>query len=316
MKAISSFWKKLTLPAKIVFVFWTIGVIGNMTSKEHNYSVPQILAVWIAGCLIYVGLAQYISRKLQHKSKDTENTSISDKAYEINQLTKCASQTDVFHETVTQHDKEVAPFSPSATSNEDIVFPEWYISLSFGKSTSSNYDKAVVLAKAAPQYHEQIDNGNILHQAIYSSKPSEYLSFIMLYELVGGWKSSFVIINGKLTDRKIVGKLNYCYGDRCRSGNSRFCYGASYMTENPFGCHRLQISATNTPWWSFYEKQGRLWVLNKVSMKGRIDSYAAIYQACPAFDYDNIISELEKLPSVLSGRQMERLSDDNFGCKM
>lgn len=215
--------------------------------------------------------------------------------------------------------EEGAVFScgePSSYQSDNITFPEWYVSLSFGKSSSSNYGKAVALAKAAPQYYEQTVNNMIIHQAIYSSKPSEYLNFIMLYELVGGWKSAFVIINGALIDRKIIGKLNYCYGDKCRSGNKKFCFGASYMTENPFGCHRLQISATNTPWWSFYKKQGLFWVLDKIAIKNRIDSYAAIYKICPCFDYDSILSALDKLPSTLSQHRMNRLADNNFGCKL
>jgi len=205
---------------------------------------------------------------------------------------------------------------PKKESSNTKLLPEWYISISFGKSTSDNYDKAVALAKMAPQYHEQVDNGKILHQSIYSSNPKEYLAFVMLYELVGSWKSSFVMINGQFIDRKIVGKLNYCYGDKCRSGNSRFCYGASYMTENPFGCHRLQISAANNPWWSYYHQVGLKWVLDKNSMKERIDSYARIYCVCPLFDYDKIIFELNRLPEVLSDKQLRRLRADNWGLKL
>lgn len=194
-----------------------------------------------------------------------------------------------------------------------IIFPEWYISISFGASTSKNYDKAVFLAKAAPQYFEQKNNGVLLHQAVYSSKPSEYLAFIKLYELISNWKSTSVIINGSLIDRKIIGNLNYCYGDKCRSGNPDFCKGASYMTENPFGCHRLQISACNNPWWSFYNRVGNKWVLNKAAMKERIDSFADIYYLCPVFDYDNIIEKLNQLPDTLSNIQMQRLQQENFG---
>lgn len=206
--------------------------------------------------------------------------------------------------------------SSTSKFNDNITFPKWYISISFGKSTSENYDKAVTLAKAAPQYLEQVNSGNILHQAIYSSKPKDYLAFIMLYELVGNWKSSFVIINGKLIDRKIIGKLNYCYGDKCRSGNKKFCYGASYMTENPFGCHRLQVSAANNPWWSYYHKILNRWVLDKEALQSKIKSKATIYCICPDFDYDNIIKELNKLPVTLSDKQMKQLSDSNFGLKM
>lgn len=206
--------------------------------------------------------------------------------------------------------------SSTSKFNDNITFPKWYISISFGKSSSENYGKAVALAKAAPQYLEQVNSGNILHQAIYSSKPKDYMAFIMLYELVGNWKSSFVIINGKLIDRKIIGKLNYCYGDKCRSGNKKFCYGASYMTENPFGCHRLQVSAANNPWWSYYHKILNRWVLDKEALQIKINSKADIYCICPDFDYDNIIKELNKLPTTLSDKQMKQLSESNFGLKM
>lgn len=204
----------------------------------------------------------------------------------------------------------------SRQESENMIFPEWYISVSFGKSTSNNYQKAVYLAKSAPQYHEQMDDGKILHQAIYSAKPQEFLAFVMLYELVGSWKSSFVFINGKLIDRKIVGKLNYCYGDRCRSGKVDFCYGASYMTENPFGCHRLQISACNNPWWEYYRKKGSKWILNKEAIKQKIDAAASIYCICPCFNYDNIIKELDKLPSILTDAQFSRLRANGYGLRM
>lgn len=199
----------------------------------------------------------------------------------------------------------------TSDNSNDTVLNSWYISVSFGKSTSDNYQKAVILAKSAPHYYEQMDDGKILHQAIYSSQCNEYLNFVLLYELVKNWKSSFVMINGDLIDRKIVGNLNYCYGDRCRSGNPDFCYGASYMTENPFGCHRLQISACNNPWWSYYKHVGNRWVLDKTSMLQRINSYANIYNVCPMFNYEKIISVLNQLPNSLSDKQIQSLQSSN-----
>lgn len=190
-------------------------------------------------------------------------------------------------------------------------FPSWYISLSFGKSNSNNYGKAVELAKSAPTYLETNPDGNIIHQAIYSNNSKEYLQFIKLYELVKNWKSSFVIINGEHIDRKIVGQLNYCYGDKCRSGNPSFCYGASYMTENPFGCHRLQISACNHPWWEFYRKVKGKWILDKNAMMERINSYASIYNICPDFDYDNIMRVFNKFPKSISDSRYKKLRAQN-----
>lgn len=200
--------------------------------------------------------------------------------------------------------------SSNTVLNQEIIFPDWYVSISFGKSTSDNYMKAVALAKAAPQYLEQFNDGKILHQAIYSSKPDEYLAFIMLYELVENWKSSFVIVNGQFVDRKVIKQLNYCYGDKCRSGNPNFCYGASYMTANPFGCHRLQISAYNNPWWSFYKQSDHKWILDKQSLLKRIDSYATVYSLCPLFNYEQIIKVLNQLPSSLSNAQYKKLMRD------
>lgn len=202
------------------------------------------------------------------------------------------------------------------TKDAHIVFPDWYISICFGKSSSENYMKAVTLAKQAPQYHTQTDNGIILHQAIYSSAPQEYLAFISLYELVSTWKSSFTIINGKVIDRNIIGKLNYCYGDKCRSGDPHFCYGASYMTENPFGCHRLQVSAANNPWWSFYRRVGNNYILNQMELKKRIDSYASVYCLCPCFNYQQIIQAYNSLPIRLTQYQYNRLSASNWGLRM
>lgn len=205
-------------------------------------------------------------------------------------------------------------FSDNKSEKETIIkvedaisFPNWYISLSFGKSSSANYEKAVMLAKMAPQYHEQVDNGQILHQAIYSAHPKEYLSFISLYELVSSWKSSFVIINGEIIDRKIISSINYCYGDKCRSGDPSFCFGASNATKNPFGCHRLQISAFNHPWWSFYNLNGRTYYINRQAIIDRVNEAAQVYHVCPCFNYDRIMNHIKQLPETLTAPKIRNL---------
>ena len=176
-------------------------------------------------------------------------------------------------------------------------FPQNYISVSFGKSTSSNFPTALSLAKMSHTYIES----NKIYQAVYNSiDPIEYIKFIQLYELISNWKSCFVTMNGKVIDRKIVGKLNYCYGDKCRSGSSRFCYGASEFTDNPFGCHRLQISQSNNPWWGFgHFQSNNVWSVNKDAIKKRIDEYSQEYIMCPSFSYDTILEALHKLPNQI-----------------
>lgn len=180
----------------------------------------------------------------------------------------------------------------------------WNISISFGRSTSSNYDKAVYLAKQSSNYFEDGEGKNIIHQATFTSSANDYLNFIKLYELVGSWKSSFVFINGEISDRKIIGKLNYCYGDKCRSGNDKFCYGASEFTTNPFGCHRLQVSEHNNPWWSFgmLDTKG-IWHVDKDAILNRINQYYVPYKNCPSFSYEKIMFNLNNLPNTINPKK-------------
>ena len=180
------------------------------------------------------------------------------------------------------------------------IFPDWYISFSFGKSTSKQLNQAIALAKAAPLYFETVNEGKVIYQAVYSSKPQDYLDFIKLYELAKAWKSSFVIINGEIVDRKIVGKLNYCYGDFCRSANPEYCFGASPLTENPFGCHRLQISEYNNPWYSFGElDEHNIWHVNKEEIRQRINLKESFTRYCPRYNHQSVFANLEVLPSTI-----------------
>lgn len=168
--------------------------------------------------------------------------------------------------------------------------------ITFSKSTSNNFDRALFLAKQADQYFEGKDNNNkIVYQAVYS--PDNHLSFIALYELIRDWKSTFVFKDGKMIDRKILGQINYCYGDKLRSQDESFCYGASMFTENPFGCHRLLIHSGQTPWfeWKAHE-DNRFVYIDKEAMGKQIDEKAAIFRLCPSFNYDSIIHTLNKLP--------------------
>ena len=201
------------------------------------------------------------------------------------------------------------PSANNISNKSKAIFPEnWYISISFGYSRSENFPQAVGLARMAPQYIENDIDGQLMYQAIYSSKPDEYLMFIKLYELVSQWKSCYVIINGTIVDRKIVQGLNYCYGDKCRNGNKDFCYGASYMTQNPFVCHRLQISSYNNPLYEFYtHTKFNTYQLDKNNLVNKIMSKSTIYSFCPCFDLQKTLKVVEKLPIHISQHQYQKL---------
>lgn len=192
-------------------------------------------------------------------------------------------------------------FSPvENTDFPKMVTQEWHIMLSFGHSRSANLDKALSIAKSEASFSESEYNGKPIYQVTFSAKRKSFLKYLKLYEIVGNWKSTAVFINDKAIDRKIVGRINYCYGDCCRSGNKAFCYGASFMTKNPFGCHRLQISAHNNPWHSFYKRSDNgTFRLDRESMKNQIDNYALIYSLCPVFSYEQIMHVFHSFQDVI-----------------
>lgn len=171
--------------------------------------------------------------------------------------------------------------------------------ITFSKSSSKNFNRAIYLAKQSDHFLVSKDEDeNEIYQAIF--KPSNYLNFITLYELIKGWKSTFVFKDNQMMDRKILGQVNYCYGDKLRSGSDSFCYGASMFTENPFGCHRLMIHSGQRPWYRWVKEETSKYIfIDKEAMKNQIDEKAEVYHHCPAFDYNKIISKLHDLPDKI-----------------
>lgn len=271
-------------------------VSGELNYEEwfHKH-VPEELKKRYLGDHLFA-LYQNGMTSFSELAKHGERTTISDK-----EVKKIMAQIESAKATNMQLPK----------INNGLALPnyDWRISISFGKSRSSNFDRALFLTQSAPEYRLGDDG---IYQATYSADPEEFLSFVKLYELVSGWKSAHVMINGCLTDRKIIGNINYCYGDKCRSGNPDFCFGASIFTKNPFGCHRLQISAYNNPWVEFFNPTADgTYQLDKPRIKRRIDSVAQSYNKCPAFDYESIIDRLNSLPSVVSEDEYKKLMQQN-----
>jgi len=195
----------------------------------------------------------------------------------------------------------------------ELIFPDWYITISFGKSTSLNYEKAILLAKRASQYHEQYNNGNILHQAIYSDEPKEFLKFVILYDLIGKWKSSFVFCNGVMMDKQILKELIYCYGNKCRSKESDYCYGSYGRKINPFPCRRIGIARWSNQLWRYYSKNNSHYILNKQELVNLITNLAKKSGFCPKFNYDEMICALNSLSNKITSDQYYKMfyDDDN-----
>jgi hypothetical protein len=83
------------------------------------------------------------------------------------------------------------------------------------------------------------------------------------------------------------------------------------FTDNPFGCHRLQISRYNNPWWSFYRQVKGEYILDKNELYKRADSVAETYMYCPDFELDSIKQVINELPLVVKKKDYDKLIDEN-----
>lgn len=257
-------------------------------------------------------------------NQKTEHSDISEQSiqnslktkFEFKEESPNTENNDMIISNDKSSDSELSKKSESSNISIESKKISWEISVSFSKSSSTNFDRALYLAKHSYKYLQTVYNGNDIYQAFFLSEPKSYLSFIKLYELISGWKSTSVMINGEMVDRKIVSGLNRCYGDKCRTGKIDFCYGASFMTENPFGCHRLQISSCNHPWWSFSHYNGQKYVVDKKAILERAKSYSTAYRMCPCFDWDKIVKAIEELPDTIDSNRInmfdESISIDEF----
>lgn len=309
-------YNSLTLLVVLIVSFVIFGEIYNKGSSNAFLGLLGIIT--FPSYIIIRATLRHQSRKNKthkpasfdeppkHTGEDEHSENVQLAAPAKIKPTNAVPKTQAITETphATKGNRETTALTKKQHPVKDEGFPDWHVSISFGRSRSENFPQALGLARMAPKYLEHTVEGRAIHQSVFSSKPTEYLAFVKLYELVSSWKSCFVVINGQMVDRKIVGGLNYCYGDRCRSGNPEFCYGASYMTENPFGCHRIQISACNNPWWTFgkFNSKG-IWLVDKKTMLKRILEYSEPYRLCPAFSIDSVLEALKNLPDNINPKK-------------
>ena len=66
-------WNKLSYASKIVFVLWTLCVIFYFFDESNTNTIAQEISVALVGYIMFVGLAQIISRRRKKKNKKSEN---------------------------------------------------------------------------------------------------------------------------------------------------------------------------------------------------------------------------------------------------
>lgn len=69
------YWKKLSIPSRIAFIFWTICSLYMIFSGKSGTGVMEGICVWIFGYIFLVGIVQFLSTR-KTNSAPAENYEI------------------------------------------------------------------------------------------------------------------------------------------------------------------------------------------------------------------------------------------------
>ncbi len=133
---------------------------------------------------------------------------------------------------VTDADKTFNAIAESQEANVEI---------SFGYSSSPNYQKAVDICNNIPTHKETGKDKQVHHTIILSITEIELI--LNLFELVGSWKSSRMLINGQIaTKSTLVYNGIGCYRKMKKAYNPmQYCFGEKEYDFNLWGCQKLNM---------------------------------------------------------------------------
>lgn len=195
---------------------------------------------------------------------------------------------------VTEADRVTVPITESQIANVEI---------SFGESSSPNLVKAVEICKNIPSYSVAGEGKKTSHKL--SLPITEVDLIVNLFELVGSWKSSQMLINGHTATKK---DLTYygvgCYRNRQKAYKSeQFCFGEKEYEVNIWGCKRLNmpINEWGGDWLDYgeFDKSG-VWHFDKERIKHELELTLKENELCPVLDRKRVLETLEKLPSSIN----------------
>lgn len=177
------------------------------------------------------------------------------------------------------------------------------VNLSFGYSSSVNYQKAIDICKNVNTYAVTGDGKSLIHKITLPITEVELV--ITIFDLVGKWKSSLMLINGKSCTKK---DLTYygvgCYRTRQESfDKNQHCFGEYDHERNIWGCKKLEMPIY--PWgggwleYGLFDEEG-IWHFDKVRIKSELDSAIKKVELCPILDKAKIYKTLDLIPDSIN----------------
>lgn len=202
---------------------------------------------------------------------------------------------------VTEADISTVPVSETSIAQVEI---------NFGRSSSPNYDRAVSICEKIPTYEVSGEAQSIRHTIRLPITEVELL--INLYDLVGSWRSSQMLINGHAATKK---NLTYygvgCYRSRQKAFNrEQYCFGKHEYAANIWGCTRLNmpINECGGRWLDYGEfDESGVWHFDKERIRHDLEISINENELCPVLSRKRVLETLDRLPNTIDPR-----SDNNW----
>lgn len=176
------------------------------------------------------------------------------------------------------------------------------VQITFGNSTSAGYSKAVAICEKLPSYEVTGEGKQVRHKITLPLTEVELIANI--FDLVGSWKSSQMLINGQAASKK---NLTYygvgCYRNRQKAFKPEaFCYGERQFEANIWGCKKLgmPIYEWGGGWLDYgqFDSDG-VWVFDKDRIRHELEVALKENELCPAIDRVRVLETLENLPDII-----------------
>lgn len=177
------------------------------------------------------------------------------------------------------------------------------VEVSFGRSTSASYEQAVSISKNIPTYTEEGDGKATRHSI--KVPISEVELVINLWDLVGSWKTSKLLINGQPAGKKdLVYKCVGCFRERQKAyDREQYCYGESQYESNIWGCKQLRMPLGQ--WGGGWLQYGNMtksgvWIVDKARIRHELELRLHENELCPVLNAAHVMATLESFPDKIN----------------
>ncbi|MGX9460585.1 zinc ribbon domain-containing protein [Shewanella sp. A14] len=198
---------------------------------------------------------------------------------------------------VTEADRVSVPVTGSQVANVEIMF---------GKSSSANFGKALEICKKIPSYSTTGEGKQSQYKIALPITEVDLI--INLFELVGSWKSSQMLINGHTATKKDLTYFGVgCYRNRQKAYKpEQFCFGDKEYEANIWGCKKLNmpVNEWGGGWLDYGEfDQSGVWHFDKDRIRHDLELTLKENELCPVLNRKRVLETLENLPNSINPKK-------------